>query len=111
MRYLSSQSERLVVLDEVQTTPELFATLLGIIDEGRRRGSGTGRFLLSGSASVAFLNQSGESLVGRIAYVDLNPFDAVELPPSQIEKLWVRGGFPPASCTSRTRAALSGARR
>lgn len=111
VRYLSSHSERLVVLDEVQRTPELFAALRGIIDEGKRRGLGTGRFLLSGSASVAFLNQSSESLAGRIAYIELNPFDTVELSSSQTDRLWVRGGFPPAFCKTRTTAASSGGRR
>ena len=96
VRYLASHSERLVVLDEVQRIPELFAALRGIIDEERRRGRGTGRFLLLGSASVAFLNQSGESLAGRIAYVELNSLDTSELPPPQTDRLWVRGGFPPS---------------
>ena len=94
--YLSMHSDRLVVLDEVQRAPELFPALRGIIDEGRRHGGGTGRFLLSGSASVAFLNQSGESLAGRIAYVELKPFDVLELSPSRLYGLWVRGGFPPS---------------
>lgn len=96
VRYLASHSERLVVLDEVQRTPGLFAALRGIIDEERGRGRGTGRFLLSGSASVAFLNQSSESLAGRIAYVELNPLDTSELPPPQTDRHWVRGGFPPS---------------
>lgn len=69
VRYLASHSESLVVLDEVQRVPELFATLRVIIDDARRRGSGNGRFLLSGPASVEFIDQSGESLAGRIAYM------------------------------------------
>ena len=96
IRYLASHSESLVVLDEVQRVPDLFATLRGIIDDARRRGSGNGRFLLSGPASVAFLDQSGESLAGRIACVELNPFDLLELSPPQTNRLWVRGGFPPS---------------
>ncbi len=43
----------------------------GIIDKGRRRGKGTGRFLILGSASIDLLRQSGESLAGRIAYIDM----------------------------------------
>jgi hypothetical protein len=50
--------------------PELFNTLRGLIDQGRRRGYRTGRFLLLGSASMDLLRQSGESL-GRIAHVSL----------------------------------------
>ncbi|MXY67769.1 MAG: AAA family ATPase [Acidobacteriia bacterium] len=66
LRYLSAHEKRLVVLDDLQRIPGLFGTLRGIIDEGRRRGSGTGRFLMSGSASAVLLGQSGESLAGRI---------------------------------------------
>ena len=36
--YLSGHEDDLVVLDEVQRVPELFATLRGLIDQGRRRG-------------------------------------------------------------------------
>ncbi len=48
-----------------------------MIDQGRRRGKRTGRFLILGSASVDLLRQSGESLAGRIEYVSLNPFDVL----------------------------------
>ncbi|MGC2834505.1 MAG: ATPase, partial [Methylocella sp.] len=47
-----------------------------------------------GSAAMDLLRQSGESLAGRISYVELGPFDASEVPPAAIETLWVRGGFP-----------------
>ena len=40
------------------------------------------------------LQQAGESLAGRISYLELGPFDAMEIDPNSIEKLWVRGGFP-----------------
>src|SRR5690554_4399955 len=36
--------------------------LRGLIDQGRRRGKRTGRFLLLGSASIDLLRQSGETL-------------------------------------------------
>jgi hypothetical protein len=68
--------------------------LRGLIDGGRRRGKGAGRFLLLGSASVDLLKQSGESLAGRISYLELGPFDALEVPLEQLDRLWVRGGFP-----------------
>ena len=94
LRYLSGHERRLVVLDEVQRIPDLFATLRGVIDDGRRRGMANGRFLMSGSASGSLLNQSGESLAGRIAYVELSPLGVLELGPADSERLWVRGGFP-----------------
>jgi predicted AAA+ superfamily ATPase len=64
--YLAGHEDELVILDEVQRTPELFATLRGLIDQGRRRGKKSGRFLLLGSASVDLLRQP-ETLAGRIA--------------------------------------------
>ena len=93
-RYLEEHEEKLVVLDEVHRVPELFQTLRGLIDKGRRRGHKSGRFLLLGSASMDLLRQTGESLAGRIAYVDLPPLGVLEVNREEKEKLWVRGGFP-----------------
>ena len=47
-----------------------------------------------GSASVELLKQSGESLAGRIDFQELAPFDALEIPSKDQDRLWVRGGFP-----------------
>jgi len=93
-RYLEEHEGRLVILDEVHRIPELFQTLRGSIDRGRSRGFRTGRFLLLGSASMDLLRQTGESLAGRVAYVDLPPLGVLEVGPEDKEKLWVRGGFP-----------------
>jgi uncharacterized protein len=92
--YLAEHEDKLVILDEVHRQPDLFETLRGLIDKGRRRGRGTGRFLLLGSASVDLLKQSGETLAGRISYLELSPFDVLELGEESIDPLWVRGGFP-----------------
>lgn len=95
--FLRQYEDRLVILDEIHRVPELFSTLRGLIDQGRRRGHRTGRFLLLGSASMDLLRQSGESLAGRIAHVDLGPLDVLELQSSatpDLTPLWVRGGFP-----------------
>ncbi|HWA90992.1 MAG TPA: AAA family ATPase [Rhizomicrobium sp.] len=94
MRYFAEHENELVILDEVQRVPELFQSLRGVIDKGRREGRANGQFLLLGSASMDLLRQSGESLAGRIAYLELGPFDATEIASSDLEKLWVRGGFP-----------------
>ncbi|MBI2687247.1 MAG: ATP-binding protein [Acidobacteria bacterium] len=91
--YLLEHRDHLVIIDEVQRMPELFAILRGLIDRGRREGKKTGRFLLLGSASVDLLRQS-ETLAGRIAYIELPPFDVLDLPASKTTQLWVRGGFP-----------------
>ena len=92
--YFADHEDDLVVLDEVHRAPELFRTLRGVIDRGRRRGKKTGRFLVLGSAAIDLLRQSGESLAGRISYLELAPFDALEVPVDNLDTLWVRGGFP-----------------
>ena len=92
--YLREHAGRLVVLDEIQRAPELFRTLRGAIDDRRRAGRGAGHFLVLGSASMALLRQSSESLAGRIAHLELTPFLAREAPRRAGERLWVRGGFP-----------------
>jgi predicted AAA+ superfamily ATPase len=92
--YLAQHEDELVVLDEIQRTPQLFGSLRGIIDAGRRRGRGWGRFLVLGSASIDLLRQSSESLAGRIRYLELAPLDADEVGQDRVDALWLRGGFP-----------------
>jgi len=94
--FLRAYEDRLVILDEIHRAPELFAALRGIIDQGRRRGKRTGRFLILGSAAIDLLRQSGESLAGRIAYVEMGPLDVLEAVPDSDaqDTLWLRGGFP-----------------
>ena len=94
--FLTAYEDRLVILDEIHRVPELFQELRGLIDQGRRRGRRTGRFLILGAASMDLLRQSGESLAGRIEYVEMNPLDALEVGrgPDVMDRLWVRGGFP-----------------
>lgn len=91
--YLSQHEDALVILDEIQRVPELFNTLRGLIDQGRRQGRKSGHFLILGSASMDLLRQS-ETLAGRIAYVELFPLDILEVPTETQETLWLRGGFP-----------------
>ncbi len=88
--------DRLVILDEVHRAPDLFETLRGVIDTGRRKGKRTGRFLILGSASIELLRQSGETLAGRISYIDMLPLSVSEIDNerNEREKLWLRGGFP-----------------
>ena len=94
--FLDSLADRLVILDEIHRVPELFQPLRGIIDRGRRMGRGYGRFLILGSASIDLLRQSGESLAGRVSYLELTPFSALEVEDERAvrERLWLRGGFP-----------------
>jgi len=92
--FLSAYEDRLVILDEIHRVPDLFLTLRGLIDQGRRKGNRYGRFLLLGSASLDLMQQSGESLAGRISYIDMTPLDVREVAAESLEKLWLRGGFP-----------------
>ena len=94
VRYFADHERDLVILDEVHRLPELFQCLRGVIDRGRRRGKPNGQFLLLGSAAIDLLKQSGESLAGRISYLELGPFDSLEVASAKLETLWVRGGFP-----------------
>ena len=86
------QLRGLVVIDEVQRVPELFPLLRVLAD----RPEVDTRFLLLGSASPELLQQSSESLAGRIAYHDLTGFNLSEVGADKVEQLWWRGGFPRA---------------
>lgn len=96
--FLMAHAQRLVILDEVQRMPELFGVLRGVIDQRRRLGQASGQFLLLGSASGVLLQQSSESLAGRVAYVELPALQACEVFSSgtatDLNALWMRGGFP-----------------
>ncbi len=82
---------RLVVIDEAQQAPWVFSRLRGAIDADRRR---NGRFLLLGSVSPALTQQVSESLAGRLGRVAMTPFILPELKASQLDDLWLRGGYP-----------------
>ncbi|MGI9132987.1 MAG: ATP-binding protein, partial [Rhodoferax sp.] len=97
--FFTAHPKQLVILDEVQRMPGLFSILRGVIDQRRRAGESKGQFLLLGSASGALLKQSSKSLAGRVAQVELTPFQAREIfqadaRPAELNALWVRGGFP-----------------
>jgi hypothetical protein len=92
--YLSDHQDKLIILDEVHRAPGLFPVLRGLIDRGRRSGRRFGQYLLLGSASLDLLKQSGETLAGRIAYLELAPFNVLETQELPTDDIWVRGGFP-----------------
>ena len=92
--YLESHLDKLVILDEVHRAPGLFLVLRGLIDQARRAGRASGQYLLLGSASLDVLHQSGETLAGRIAYLELGPLNVLETGQSALDALWLRGGFP-----------------
>jgi predicted AAA+ superfamily ATPase len=104
--YLPQHEDKLVILDEVHRTPQLFRSLRGLIDAGRRRGREVGRFLVLGSASIDLLRQSSESLAGRIRYLELGPLDAGEVSREQLTALWLRGGFPESLLAASDAASM-----
>jgi len=103
--YLKRYEDRLVILDEVHQAPDLFRNLRGLIDQGRQKGLRTGRFLLLGSASMDLLKQSGETLAGRIAYLEMRPIDGLEVKRAELDRLWLRGGFPDSFLEPNDRAS------
>jgi len=79
-----------VVIDEIQRRPDLFALLRVLAD----RKPLPARFLILGSASPDMLKQSSESLAGRLEMVPLEGFRLVDLGAKMQGRHWLRGGFP-----------------
>ena len=104
--FLRVQGNKLVILDEIHRMPGLFEILRGIIDERRRDGQRFGHFLLLGSASLDLMQQSSETLAGRVAYVDLGPIQALEWASTALDTLWLRGGFPDSLLAANDAASL-----
>lgn len=95
----AANKNKLIILDEVQRLPDIFAPIRGLIDQQIRQGNKAGQFLFLGSASIDLLQQSSETLAGRISYIELYPVDAIEYVTEddelqKLNTLWVRGGFP-----------------
>jgi uncharacterized protein len=106
--YLGRVSGQLVILDEIQRLPELFPVLRSLVDQRRREGERSAQFLLLGSASPELLQQSSETLAGRISYLELPPLCLAELdrPAEMIERHWFRGGYPDAFLAASDRMAM-----
>lgn len=104
--FLRTQGSKLVILDEIHRMPGLFEVLRGIIDERRRAGQRFGHFLLLGSASLELMQQSSETLAGRVAYLDMGPIQALESPTTDLDTLWLRGGFPDSLLATTDAASL-----
>jgi uncharacterized protein len=92
--YFDLHKNHVICLDEIQKTPDIFSILRSVIDEQDRNG----QFLIIGSASRDLIKQTSESLAGRIAFLELNPFSIDEIVPLQrentLQNYWIRGGFP-----------------
>jgi predicted AAA+ superfamily ATPase len=80
----------LVVLDEIQRMPALFDVLRVLVDRQDHQCT----YLILGSASPDVVKGVSESLAGRVEFIELSGFDLSEVGPSELNQLWVRGGFP-----------------
>ena len=80
----------LVVIDEIQRRPDLFPVLRVLADRPKT----PARFLILGSASRDLIRQGSETLAGRIGFVEVTPFTLSEVGVAEVERLWLRGGFP-----------------
>ncbi len=107
--YFDFHADKLIILDEIQTMPDIFNILRGVIDKKRRAGHKFGQFLILGSASVELLRQSSESLAGRIRYIELTPFNLQEIinTPYTLQELWLCGGFPDSLLAPSTVASFT----
>lgn len=87
---LLMRQEGLIVIDEIQIMPQLFSLLRVLADEPDSKR----KFLILGSASPDLMQKSAESLAGRIGFINLTGFRLNEIKNEELEKLWLRGGFP-----------------
>jgi len=93
MLFFQSNEDKIICMDEIQLVPKLFSILRSVIDNNRRNG----KFILLGSASRDLIQQTSESLAGRIGMIYLAPFSINEVNKRDdfsLNKFWLRGGFP-----------------
>lgn len=88
--YFKNNEDKCIIIDEIQRRKDLFPLLRSVVDNKIE----PTRFIILGSASPELIRESSESLAGRIAYVDLFPFNIDELDYKNLKKHWLRGGFP-----------------
>lgn len=91
--FFQSNTDKIICLDEIQLVPELFSVLRSVVDKNRQNG----KFILLGSASRDLIQQTSESLAGRIGMIYLSPFTLNELNLLEgfnLNTFWLRGGFP-----------------
>ena len=79
----------LVIIDEIQKSPDLFPVLRVLADRTART-----KYLILGSASRDLIKQASESLAGRISYMEIGGFSLNLVGAGKAERLWIRGGFP-----------------
>ncbi|HFE37707.1 MAG TPA: ATP-binding protein [Gammaproteobacteria bacterium] len=88
LAFLEANNHSLICIDEVQMYPDLFRYFRPYLDKNNRKG----QLLLLGSASRDLIKQSSETLAGRISYIEIGPFSALEV--EDLKTLWLQGGYP-----------------
>ncbi len=88
--FLEENQTKLICLDEIQRYPHFFEILRSHVDKQNR----PRQLLILGSASRDLIQQSSESLAGRISYTTLAPLLPSEVSITQLNTLWLRGGYP-----------------
>jgi predicted AAA+ superfamily ATPase len=94
--------EGLIMIDEIQRKPELFPLLRYLVDHRPEQ-----KYLILGSASSNLRQQSGESLAGRIGYHYLTGLNLAEIEEGNMDRLWLRGGFPRSYLTDNDEQSLT----
>jgi len=79
--FFANNRKNIVIIDEVQLMPEIFASLQPEIDALRK----PRRFILTRSASLELVKGVSESLAGRVAYIDINPINLNEASQKKIQ--------------------------
>ena len=77
-----------LLIDEVQYAPALFRHLKVEIDADKKK---SGQFILTGSQKFTLMKEVSESLAGRIALVELEPFSVAEIRKPFMKMLESRG--------------------
>jgi hypothetical protein len=88
LAYLEANRDSLICIDKVQRYPEIFQIFRSYLDKNNR----PGQLLLLGSASRDLIKQSSETLAGRVSYIEISPFTALEV--EDLRRLWIQGGYP-----------------
>ncbi len=91
--------EGAIIIDEIQRLKDIFPYLRVLVDRKPKS-----KILILGSASRDLLEQSSETLAGRIAYIELTPFKLPEV--GNMKQLWERGGFPKSYLAINEEASL-----
>ncbi len=73
--FLTTESDELLIIDEVQKVPDLFDEMKDLVDRRRK----PGQFVILGSTEFSHETQIRESLTGRLSKIRLYPMNCSEI--------------------------------